>query len=183
MSRPVLVTTVLDFPIAPYNRAMSLEAELLLADGSQEFLSIVEPINEPAVPGLNAPGLPAMRNGFEINTLNRQKEDLQQTFLSDWLRTKERTSTGRPIDALLVAPGQYPACTPGTNNYDGYTALYNVLDLPAVVLPVTQVDEDADAGNDEEEPYNEIDAECMKNCTSRLPVACFAGLASCRLWQ
>lgn len=158
---------VIDFPITPYNRADALAVEIWLADGNKEYSSILDPIGEPLLTSHNG-GDSSLRNSFEINTLNREKVALQERFLADWLSTKDCTSTGRPIDALLVAPVQFPACKPGQNTYCGYTTMFNLMDVPGVVLPVTNVDAVEDDGVAAEEPYNEEDETLMKCCKSCL---------------
>lgn len=48
--------------------------------------------------------------------------------------------------------------TISSNKYVGYTCVYNVLDLPSVVLPVTIVDPAVDIPDTSYQPISELDA-------------------------
>ena len=104
---------------------------------------------------------------YEMHQLNREKEDLQQRFLSQWLSTS--TTTGRPLDALICPIGPTTACEHGQMDYDNYTSIFNVLDLPAVAFPVTKVDKQVDVKEDVE-LYNDLDERSWSRCEHKVSV-------------
>ena len=101
---------------------------------------------------------------YEMHQLNQEKEDLQQQFLSQWLDTKTSTSTGRPLDGLICPIGPSPACQHGHMDYDNYTSLFNVLDLPAVAFPVTHVDKQLDQKAESVSLYDKMDKRSWDRC-------------------
>ncbi|CAM9023379.1 unnamed protein product [Wickerhamomyces anomalus] len=91
-----------------------------------------------------------------------QKYRYQQTFAKYWLSTKEKTSTGRPIDALLTPAWNCCATRLGKVpkiNAD-YAVQYNVLDLPAIPIPVGTVDSKVDPKDPNYKPINHFDQDC-----------------------
>ncbi|ODQ56696.1 hypothetical protein WICANDRAFT_86346 [Wickerhamomyces anomalus NRRL Y-366-8] len=91
-----------------------------------------------------------------------QKYRYQQTFAKYWLSTKEKTSTGRPIDALLTPAWNCCATRLGKVpkiNAD-YAVQYNVLDLPAIPIPVGTVDSKIDPKDPNYKPVNHFDQDC-----------------------
>ncbi|KAH8897576.1 general amidase [Thozetella sp. PMI_491] len=68
----------------------------------------------------------------------------KDAHLQWWMQTARQTSTGRPVDALLL-----PVCASVSFPHDyvqlwGYNSIYNMLDHPCVTLPVTEVDKTID---------------------------------------
>jgi amidase len=51
---------------------------------------------------------------------------------------------GKPVDAILCPVGPSAAPRLGTAKYWNYTSLWNLLDFPALVFPVTAADKDVD---------------------------------------
>jgi amidase len=54
-------------------------------------------------------------------------------FLAAWNETAEN---GRPIDALICPPAPGVGYPHDFNTYWGYTALFNLVDYPSVILPI-----------------------------------------------
>lgn len=103
---------------------------------------------------------------YELYQLNREKEQLQTRFLEQWMATATKTGTNRPIDGLIVpaAPVTAPKFT--QNDYVYYTALFNILDLPSTVFPVTVVDPANDPVNKDYKPTGAVDEKIQKRCMS-----------------
>lgn len=160
---------VVDFPCSEYKRAESLAGELCYSDGCQEVKAICDAISEPLIPELWLPGPESLRNGYQVNTLNHEKEELSQQFLSYWEGTQWTTQSGRPLDALLVPAAQIPAVKPRNERWFGFTSIFNTLDLPAVVLPVTRVDAEKDALTFMDELRGKSQGDCIWRCQ------CYAG--------
>lgn len=83
--------------------------------------------------------------------------EIEQEYFRQWESTAARTSTGRPIDAILcpVAPhSSRPSLRP---YYSDYLTAYNALEMPSAVVPVLQSDKTLD-GKPAHEPISPADA-------------------------
>ncbi|CEQ39499.1 SPOSA6832_01025, partial [Sporobolomyces salmonicolor] len=159
-------------PTPPIKRALETAAAKLekaghegnsVGDGGEDFKRILAAIEEPLIPGLSITP-DELKTTYEVWQLNRQKEALQQAFLAKWLATAGQTSTGRPIDGLLCPVAPVTACIPGGNPWAGYTGMFNLLDAPAVVLPVTRVDPTVDVKPATFEPLSSLDSQFYHAC-------------------
>ncbi|GAA6027662.1 hypothetical protein JCM8097_007971 [Rhodosporidiobolus ruineniae] len=110
------------------------------SDGGEDIRRVREAIGEPLIPLLTFDDPTTVKTVYETWQLNREKERFQQAFLDQWLATSASTSTGKPIDALLLPCTPTPAYVPGTALSFTYTGPFNLLDLPAAAVPVTKVD-------------------------------------------
>jgi amidase len=72
----------------------------------------------------------------EIFRLNTERETFRAQALMHWNTTRLRTTTGRPIDAILCPVAATLAPPHDTTSWWGYSSHWNLLDLPAVVFPV-----------------------------------------------
>lgn len=136
--------TVVEFDAAQFNRAYEVGLEIFDADGGEDVKRVIDPIGEPLIPNLAlSPG--GGVSVYELFQLNREKEALQQAFLDAWMATQAATGTGRPIDGLISPAVATVATLPGENEHAGYTMMFNALDLPATVWPVSTVDPSKDA--------------------------------------
>lgn len=57
-------------------------------------------------------------------------------FANAWDNTKNMTSTGRPMDAIICPVAPSAGIPHDFNVYWGYTSMYNILDYPSTVLPI-----------------------------------------------
>ena len=57
-------------------------------------------------------------------------------FADKWQDTAKRTSTGRPMDALVSPVAPSAGIPHDFNIYWGYTCIWNILDYPSTVLPI-----------------------------------------------
>lgn len=71
------------------------------------------------------------------------------------------------VDVVLCPVGPCAAPPLGCARYWGYTAVWNVLDYPALVFPVTSVDPAVDTAEPDYQPQNERDAYNHGLCESR----------------
>jgi amidase len=104
--------------------------------------------------------------GSEIFASNIKMRDLKKQYLDYWNSTVEKTSTGRPVDALICPLAPFPAARPKTFTYYGYSTFVNLLDYTAVVVPVTNVDKGADGVDKGYEPLDEVDRSVFESCKS-----------------
>ncbi|GAA5864169.1 hypothetical protein JCM3774_001242 [Rhodotorula dairenensis] len=163
---------VIEFDAKDFNEYYALALKFFSADGGEDVRSILAAIDEPLIDGVLVAAEDAkVPSVYALWQLNRAREAMQQKFLDRWLGTAKETSTGRPIDGLLAPPAPITACLPGNNRHVGYTTFFNLLDLPAVVFPITKVDPakdvaDADfqALSEEDEKFrSEYDAQLTAN--------------------
>ncbi|KZT58671.1 amidase [Calocera cornea HHB12733] len=82
-------------------------------------------------------------SAYELWQLQWRKRALQKDYLDLWVGTKGKT-TGRKIDGIIMPMAPYPAPPHGKNIYVGYTMLWNILDNPTAIFPVTTVDQKVD---------------------------------------
>lgn len=71
--------------------------------------------------------------------LNLRRDAVRQKLLQQWMSTASQTSTGRPIDAL-ISPATFGPAPKHFGFIYTTTTIYNTLDWPACVVPVTRVD-------------------------------------------
>ncbi|KAG2111804.1 general amidase [Suillus cothurnatus] len=67
------------------------------------------------------------------------------------------TGTGRPVDAIICPAAPFAATPHGKNRYVDYTAVWNALDYPAAIFPVTTVDSILDGKVPPHDFYNDFD--------------------------
>jgi amidase len=81
-----------------------------------------------------------------------------------WNSSANRTSTGRPVDAIICPVAPYPAARPEKYHYYGYSVWVNSLDYSAVVVPVTTVDKKVDVVDSDFKPRNNDDKLTHEYC-------------------
>ncbi|KAF2785897.1 amidase [Melanomma pulvis-pyrius CBS 109.77] len=93
----------------------------------------------------------------EIAATNVKLRQLKKEYMEYWNGTAEKTSTGRPVDAVIAPLAPFPAARPGLYPYYGYSTFVNVLDYTSVVVPVTTVDKHIDEVDVGYESLSEMD--------------------------
>ncbi|KAF7557023.1 hypothetical protein G7046_g6156 [Stylonectria norvegica] len=147
----------------PYNHGEAWEilSALYFADGAEDVMAAIHSSGEPLLP----------LSDWVINeACKRRKLSVQETWQWQKRRNNYRAayakrwndtagSTETTVDVILcpVAPGAAPPL--GCAKYWGYTAVWNLLDYPALVFPVTKVDAVKDAKELGYCPQNSHDAD------------------------
>jgi len=103
-------------------------------------------------------------NASKIAATNVAKRDYQKEYMEYWNSTIDRTATGRPVDALIAPVAPFAAARPNMYKYYGYTSIFNVLDYPACVVPVTTVDKKVDVVDRNLKPVDDLDQEVADIC-------------------
>ncbi|KAF2472463.1 amidase [Lindgomyces ingoldianus] len=93
----------------------------------------------------------------EIAATNVKLRELKKEYMEYWNSTAGKTSTGRPVDAVIAPLAPFPAARPKMYLYYGYSTWVNFLDYTSVVVPVTNVDKMIDGVDDGYQPVDEID--------------------------
>ncbi|KAG8725405.1 hypothetical protein FRC09_000046 [Ceratobasidium sp. 395] len=94
---------------------------------------------------------------YELWQLHKQKRELRKEYLDHWRSTVSRTTTGRPVDAVISPAIPYAATPHGKNSSPFYTSLWNALDYTVGVIPVTVVDPELDKPAPPHDFYSDVD--------------------------
>ncbi|KAI3619150.1 general amidase [Moniliophthora roreri] len=89
--------------------------------------------------------LPAeSKSAYEVWQAQKRQRTLREEYLQHWNETVSSTGTGRAVDGI-IAPVSHSAGMPHGKNYVyDYTDVWNVLDYPALTIPVGKVDSRVD---------------------------------------
>ncbi|KAJ7070811.1 general amidase [Mycena amicta] len=136
------------------------------AASAEDYATATAPSGEPVIASMGldvsesekrqafGPALSA----FQLWQVQKKKRDLRQEYLKHWAATVEQTSTGRPVDAIISPVAPYVAPPHGFNRHLAYTIWCNVLDYPAVIIPVgAKVDPVLDVKQSRSEFYSPND--------------------------
>ncbi|KAH7015942.1 amidase [Ilyonectria destructans] len=151
----------------PYEMATAAEIiyKMWEADGGYEFQRDTDATGEPLQDfiekwmGHSAGVKP--QTAIETWQNQHQRALLAEKFLNRWQRTAEQTSTGRPIDALIMPSTPFPAIRHGGGYPWQYGTLSPLLDLTTGVFPVTKVDLEKDRVPEDWQPISAKDKEVM----------------------
>ncbi|OAA56131.1 Amidase [Niveomyces insectorum RCEF 264] len=126
---------VVDWEALNHQKGWEIVSGLYFPDGGQSIYNILEESGEPPLPLTDfiikeQPNLCAERDAFRT------------AYARHWSATADQD--GDEVDVILCPPN-FGAATPhGQSRYWGYTAIWNLLDYPGVVFPVTTVDPEKD---------------------------------------
>lgn len=162
---------VIDFEAYKTTDALKIMGEAFCADGGKDIEAAIAALKEPLGPCFSGIGQREY-TAHEVWQANARKLEYQKAYLDHWNATAKRTKDGRPIDVLIVPGMAYTAIAPGNEIYITYTGIFNAIDLPAAVLPITKVDPKVDGqakrsgdflSEDDEKWYKKWDAEALVN--------------------
>ena len=154
------------------------------ADGGKDVQKALDLSGEPLVTGAFIGSPETEVSVYETWQVNVARRNYALKYYEQWNQTKERTSTGRPIDGILSPIYALPAYPHEYSLTIGYTGVINLLQLSSVILPVTQVDLNLDQVTDEyrqSKVLNEFDGLVkdtysdptkFENCMVGLQVVC-----------
>lgn len=121
-----------------HQEAWDLITRLYFLDGGEEYRETLK--GEPVVPQSEwiLSQVPNDGKPFTIAEtfkLNLARETFRARVAAHWNQTVRRTSTGRPVDAVLCPAAPTLAPPHDTTRWWGYTSYWNLMDYPAVVFP------------------------------------------------
>ncbi|KAJ7492390.1 general amidase [Mycena latifolia] len=138
------------------------------AGAAEDYKTAAAPSGEPVIASMGVlpedtellfrptgPGISA----FELWQVQKRKRGLRQEYLKHWEDTASLTGTGRPVDAVISPMAPYTAAPHGLNKSAQYTMSWNLLDYPALVIPVSKVDQSLDVKQPRDEFYTAEDRE------------------------
>jgi len=112
---------------------------MITASGTGEpIISTMLPDSDETITA-SRPGIGSL-TAYQLWQVQKTKSNLRTQYLEHWNKTVETTGTGRPVDAIICPAAPYAAPPHGKNIYGNYTTVWNALDYPASVFPVTTVD-------------------------------------------
>ena len=96
----------------------------------------------------------------------RRRDEFQARYLRYWESTRDKTSAGEPVDALLVPVAPTVGYKRGNGLYPGYTSTYSVLDYSVAVVRAGKADAARDLPYHDFKPQSDFDgpiqAQCMR---------------------
>ncbi|CAF2122422.1 unnamed protein product [Rotaria magnacalcarata] len=154
---------VIDWEPIDHQKSWDLISALYYCNGAEEERDLMAEVNEDPLPLTdwihNQPQV-KKRNWIEMNELVSEREIYRTRYIQIW---NEREAFLRcSIDCLLTPVGPSAAPQHGTAKWWGYTSVWNLLDYPAAVFPVTTVDLVKDAVEVDYKPRNVLDDENYK---------------------
>ncbi|KAF8495226.1 general amidase [Russula emetica] len=138
----------------PYKHAEIYEVttDIWAAAGEADYAAVASQTGEPILKsmsnfgtssGTSEAGVYIKDTGisaFELFQIQKRRTTLRKEYLDHWQSTKSSTSTGRPVDAIISPVAPFPPTPHGKNSSAEYTFVWNTLDYPCCVFPVTEVD-------------------------------------------
>jgi amidase len=100
----------------------------------------------------------------EIAATNVELRLLKKEYLDYWTNTKDQTSTGRSVDAVICPLAPFPAAREKRYAYYGYSTWVNVLDYTSVTVPVTNVNKAVDVVDGGFQTVSEQDQKIQDDC-------------------
>ncbi|KAB8201227.1 amidase signature domain-containing protein [Aspergillus parasiticus] len=147
----------------PYQQKEALEilTRLYAPDGGKAFAKNLALSGEPYLPLLawtlrDTPGVEEL-GLHEVWEWTLKREMFRYSYLQEW------NTVAPEMDVILCPVYPTPAPLLDTSRYWGYTSIWNLLDYPAIVFPVTKVDPTRDAKDPTYTPRNEFDSWCHEH--------------------
>jgi amidase len=123
--------------------------KMFQADGGKDVQKSLDLSGEPLMPGAFVGSTKTELSVYENWQLNLSRTNYAIKYLEKWNKTKDITTTGRPIDGIISPICGLPAYPNGFRLGIGYTGIVNLLQLSSVILPITRVDLQLDQITDE----------------------------------
>ncbi|KEP48490.1 glutamyl-tRNA(Gln) amidotransferase subunit A [Rhizoctonia solani 123E] len=130
---------VVDWTPMDHMEAFETVAKLYMIDGGDDIRATLAESGEPPIP--QVAGIlpdPSEKSGCTLAEswdMNIRRDQFRAKALKHWNETALRSNSGRPVDVVLCPATPTLAAPHGTTRWIGYTAYWNLLDLPAVVFP------------------------------------------------
>ncbi|OCK72930.1 putative general amidase GmdA [Lepidopterella palustris CBS 459.81] len=156
---------VIEWKPPSHRRIIETAFKVWLYDGGEDVHDAFKLSGEPMCPQIASyhKGPVEQMKASDIAAVNITIREIQREYMEYWNTTKNLTSTGRPVDAVIAPVAPFPAARPELYDYYGYTTFVNLLDYTAVVVPVTTVDKKIDVADVEYTPRNEPDRAVYKS--------------------
>ena len=158
---------IVDWQPIDHLTSWHLISALYYCNGAEEERSLLAATNEQLLPLtdwiFNQPHV-KKRSWIDMNELISARETYRNRYAQAW--NEREASFNCTIDCLLTPVGPSAAPLHGTAKWWGYTSVWNLLDYPAAVFPVTTVDLVKDQVEVDYKPRNALDRENYNLYTS-----------------
>jgi len=101
---------------------------MFLADGGTNIKKLLEPVDEPLMPGMEWYGTAKDIGVHEMWQIQVERTELCKAYLDRWNECEG-------LDALLLPTTPYASVQHDQFKYVGYTGIFNILDYPALSFP------------------------------------------------
>lgn len=146
-----------------HERLADIITAFFLSDGGVHCKEYADLSGEPFFPYMQMYNTVEEMGVAELWDLHAERSKLCKEYLDNWNKTAERTSSGKPIDAIIMPVSPYSGVGIGKFKYVGYTSVFNALDWAAGTIPVTRVDKAIDIKEEIYEARNALDKETYEN--------------------
>lgn len=131
---------IVDWNASLHAEMIAVQDEFYTVDGGEDIRLAVAEGGEPFIPAVEK----LVNRGQPISVyqywqLNKRKVALQQAYLEKWHGIRSST-TGRPVDVVLMPPMPHTSVPHGGCRWVGYTKVWNFLDYTSLVMPAGRVD-------------------------------------------
>jgi amidase len=145
--------TVVEWQPYKHEYAINLLDSIFDADGGEDIRNAVALSGEPPIPNIAEFVGPEAREKLDLNVMwnvQIEKYKYQQEYLAIWMERNEINGWIQPVAPhAAVRHDQY--------KYFGYSSVINLLDYPAVVIPVTFVEMEIDPKNTNYKGISDLD--------------------------
>lgn len=148
---------VIEWKPLNHERLTNIVGKFFLSDGGKHCKEYSGLTNEPFFNYMKMYETAKDMGVSELWDLQVERTKLCKEYLDSWNATKNQTMSGKPIDAIIMPASPYSGVEVEKICYVGYTAVFNALDWPAGVVPVTRANKDVDLKDPGYKPRNAKD--------------------------
>lgn len=123
-------------------------------DGGKDFNHYIGLSGEPHVRDIYVGKPEDEISIWESMKLNAQRYEYTGRYYEQWNQSAKKTQSGKPVDALLSCTLPFAGVPHDGITCISYTAHWNLVDFPALVMPVGSVEPE---GKDADSPLNYLD--------------------------
>ncbi|OAX42358.1 general amidase [Rhizopogon vinicolor AM-OR11-026] len=158
---------VVDWKPIKHGELGDVTRDIWNAASAEDFMITASLTGEPIITTMELENADAVRapfrpkkggiTAYQLWQVQRMRRDLRKEYLDHWEATASETGTGRPVDAIICPAAPFAAPPHGKNTYTNYTTVWNALDYPAAIFPVTTVDPNLDTKKPRHDFYDDFD--------------------------
>ncbi|KAM9905541.1 hypothetical protein OXX79_002103 [Metschnikowia pulcherrima] len=149
---------VIDWEPTDHLRLSEIITKFFVSDGGVHLKKEIDETGEPFFPYMKMYGTTPEMTVSELWDLHAERTVLAKKYLDRWNATAAATSSGKPIDAIIMPASPFPGNPNGKfHDYVGYTSPFNLLDYTAGTFPVLRADKNVDTKEARSTFYNETD--------------------------
>lgn len=136
---------VIEWEPTDHYRLSEIITHFFLSDGGVNIKTETDETGEPFFPYMAMYGTTPEMKVSELWKLQAERTALAKKYLDRWNATALKTTTGRPIDGIIMPTTPFAGNPNGKfHDYVGYTSPFNLLDYSVGTFPVTKADKDVD---------------------------------------